>query len=63
MQPLGMPPSMFLVFAAVVLAGSLGAIHYVVAHLLLGRPFGDEPVPGADAGDASDAGDSQDERP
>lgn len=42
MTVLGMPLSMFLVFAATVLAGSLGAIHYVIVHMLLGRPFADE---------------------
>lgn len=46
MNPLGMPPSMFLVFAVVVLAGSLGAIHYLIVHILLRRPFGDEAVGG-----------------
>jgi len=34
---------MFLVFLVVLLAGSLGAIHYVIVHILLRRPFGDEP--------------------
>jgi len=42
MTVLGMPLSMFLVFVATVLAGSLGAIHYVVFHILLKRPFADE---------------------
>jgi hypothetical protein len=42
MTVLGMPLSMFLVFAATVLAGSLGAIHYTVVHIILGRPFEDE---------------------
>jgi hypothetical protein len=37
---------MFLVFAIVILAGSLGAIHYLVIHVLLRRPFGDEPAGG-----------------
>jgi hypothetical protein len=39
---LGMPTEMFLVFAATILAGSLGAIHYVIVHVILKRPFGDE---------------------
>ncbi|GAA0254657.1 hypothetical protein GCM10009000_084100 [Halobacterium noricense] len=34
----GMPTTMFLVFVATILAGSLGAIHYIVVHVLLGRP-------------------------
>lgn len=38
MTVLGMPTSMFLVFVATILAGSLGAIHYVVVHVLLGKP-------------------------
>lgn len=42
MTILGMPTSMFLVFAATVLAGSLGAIHYVIVHVILDRPFADE---------------------
>ena len=41
---LGMPTEMFLVFAATVVAGSLGAIHFVIFHLLMGRPYGDEEV-------------------
>ncbi|QFU84553.1 hypothetical protein GCU68_18715 (plasmid) [Natronorubrum aibiense] len=39
MTMLGMPESMFLVFLATLVAGSLGAIHYVVAHMILGRPI------------------------
>lgn len=39
---LGMPTEMFLIFAATVLAGSLGAIHYLIAYVWLKRPFGDE---------------------
>jgi len=46
MKPLGLPLSMFLVFAIVILAGSLGAIHYLIVHVLLRRPFGDEPAGG-----------------
>lgn len=42
MTVLGMPLSMFLVFVATVLAGSLGAIHYVIFHMILKRPFADE---------------------
>ena len=42
MTVLGMPLSMFLVFVATVLAGSLGAIHYVIVHMILKRPFADE---------------------
>lgn len=42
MTVLGMPLSMFLVFVATILAGSLGAIHYVVFHIFLGRPFADQ---------------------
>jgi ABC-type transport system involved in cytochrome c biogenesis permease subunit len=39
---LGMPTEMALVFAATLMAGSLGAIHFLVAHVWLKRPFGDE---------------------
>jgi len=45
MTVLGMPLSMFLVFVATVLAGSLGAIHYVIFHMILKRPFADEGHP------------------
>ncbi|ELY91780.1 hypothetical protein C483_09584 [Natrialba hulunbeirensis JCM 10989] len=37
-----MPESMFIVFALTVIGGSLGAIHYTVVHVLLGKPFADE---------------------
>jgi hypothetical protein len=37
-----MPESMFIVFVVTILAGSLGAIHYIVVHVLLGKPFSDE---------------------
>ena len=43
MTVLGMPLEMFLVFVATILAGSLGAIHYVIVHILLGRPV-EEPA-------------------
>lgn len=43
MTALGMPLEMFLVFVATILAGSLGAIHYVIVHILLGRPV-EEPA-------------------
>jgi len=39
---LGLPLPMFLIFVATVVAGSLGALHFVVVHVLMGRPFGDE---------------------
>lgn len=42
MTILGMPLSMFLVFMATILAGSLGAIHYFIVHVVMGRPFSDE---------------------
>lgn len=38
MTVFGMPTSMFLVFVATILAGSMGAIHYVVVHVILGKP-------------------------
>ena len=47
MTILGLPLSMFLVFLATILAGSLGAIHYFVVHVLMGRPFTEEPTPQA----------------
>lgn len=36
---LGMPVEMFLVFVGTIVAGSIGAIHYLVVHKLLGKPF------------------------
>jgi hypothetical protein len=45
MTILGLPLSMFLVFVATVLAGSLGAIHYVIVHVIMGRGFPDEDLP------------------
>ena len=38
MTVFGMPTSMFMVFVATLLAGSIGAIHYVVVHIILGKP-------------------------
>lgn len=42
MTVLGLPLSMFLVFVATLVAGSLGAIHYTIVHIIGKRPFGDE---------------------
>lgn len=42
MTILGMPTSMALIFGATILAGSLGAIHFLIWHVLMGKPFGDE---------------------
>jgi hypothetical protein len=38
MAILGLPFGMFLVFVATLVAGSLGAIHYVIVHVLMGKP-------------------------
>ena len=35
---LGMPTAMFLIFVATLVAGCLGAIHYVTVHVIMGRP-------------------------
>lgn len=45
MSTLGLPTPMFLVFVATILAGSLGAIHYVIVHIIMGRPFAEIPPP------------------
>lgn len=42
MTILGLPFPMFMVFVVTILAGSLGAIHYTIVHIVLGKPFGDE---------------------
>lgn len=34
-----MPTSMFLVFVATILVGSIGVIHYVIVHMILGKPM------------------------
>lgn len=39
MTTFGLPMSMFLVFVATILAGSIGAIHYVIWHVIMGKPF------------------------
>jgi hypothetical protein len=61
MTTLGMPTSMFLVFAATIAAGSLGAIHYVIYHIILDRPFGDEDdeIEKRDPGDRTAASEDQ----
>ena len=41
MTVLGMPEPMFIVFVATIFAGSLGGIHYVFVHVLLGKPVND----------------------
>lgn len=52
MPTLGLPTPMFVIFVATVLAGSLGAIHYVIVHMVMGRPFAEIPPPVVvDAGD------------
>lgn len=38
MSILGMPTSMFLVFVATLVAGSLGAVHYLIVHVIMGKP-------------------------
>ena len=35
----GLPTTTFVMAVATVLAGSLGAIHYVVVHTIMGKPF------------------------
>ena len=39
MTILGMPDLTFMVFVATILAGSIGAIHYVLTYVILGRPI------------------------
>lgn len=45
MTVLGLPLSMFLVFVATIVAGSLGAVHFLIVHTIMKRPFPDETVP------------------
>lgn len=42
MTVLGLPTETVLVFVATALAGSIGMIHYLVVHVLLGRPVAGE---------------------
>jgi hypothetical protein len=55
MSVLGMPTDMFVVFVITLLAGSIGAIHYTVVHIIMGKPV-DETIRGraAEEGGASD---------
>ncbi len=46
MTVIGMPLEMFLVFVATIAAGSLAAVHYLIVHVLMGRPP-EENVPGS----------------
>lgn len=39
MTVFGLPLATFAVFVATVLAGSIAATHYVLVHVLMGRPF------------------------
>ena len=38
MTILGMPTAMFLVFVATLIAGSIGALHYLIVHIIMGKP-------------------------
>jgi len=38
MAVLGMPTGMFLVFVATLVAGSTGAAHYLIVHVIMGEP-------------------------
>jgi len=54
MSVLGMPTEMFLVFVATLVAGSLGAGHFVIVHVIMGKPIDEnireEPPTAADGG-------------
>ncbi|WP_167599479.1 hypothetical protein [Halorussus marinus] len=54
MSVLGMPTGMFLVFVATLVAGSLGAAHFVIVHVLMGKPVDEtireEPPTATDGG-------------
>lgn len=39
MSVLGIPMEMFLVFVGTLLAGSFGAMHYLVVHVIMGKPI------------------------
>ena len=44
MSVFGLPALTFAMIIATVIAGSLGAIHYLVVHWLMGKPFPGEEV-------------------
>ena len=39
MTVLGLPLATFVVFVATVVAGSIGAVHYVLVHVVMDEPF------------------------
>lgn len=48
MVSIGMPLEMVLVFLATIVAGCMGAVHYIIVHVIGGKPFKDE-LEGQDA--------------
>jgi hypothetical protein len=56
MTALGLPGPMFWIFVATIVAGSLGAIHFLIVHVALGRPVVETPPPGLDPGGGGDSG-------
>lgn len=56
MTILGMPDTMFLVFVATLLAGGLGAIHYVLVHVVLGKPVNEQVSDGTQEAHVADGG-------
>lgn len=52
----GLPQPMLLVFVATIVAGSIGAVHYLIVHVWLGRPFEEIPPPVMQAEVAADEG-------
>jgi hypothetical protein len=36
---LGLPVDMFVVFITTIIVGSIGAVHYLVVHVIGGKPF------------------------
>lgn len=48
MTVIGLPTTTFVMIIATLLAGSLGAIHYVVVHKVMGKPFSDTVRGGTD---------------
>lgn len=41
MTVIGLPTTTFVMIIATLLAGSLGAVHYVVVHKIMDKPFSD----------------------
>ena len=56
MTVFGLPGPMFWVFVATIVAGSLGAAHFLIVHVAMGRPVVETPPPGFEKRDGDEGG-------